>query len=116
MPRNSVIVSVDIDGRRQKLPTLSVQLCTVLLLPQPSPQGAEEALRAHLVAPGGEGVVGDVGSVQQSWGLWRERGSINCIFLYEVVRAGIHGHRREGDGFRSILKLLPGCAVWATEA
>lgn len=68
MCRNSIIVSVDIDDRRWKLPTLSVQLCTALLClssPQPSPQGAEEALIAHLAAPSG-GVVGDTGSVQQS--------------------------------------------------
>lgn len=42
------------------------------LLAQPSPQGAEEALAARLAAPRG-GVVGDTGSAQRSWGLWRDR-------------------------------------------
>lgn len=53
----------------------------VPLLPQPSPQGTEESLIAHLPASSGEVV--ETGSVQQSGGLWR--GSNNCLFLYMVA-------------------------------
>lgn len=49
--------------------------------------------------------------MQHSQDLCRERVSVNSVFLYEVLRAGIHVHMRERDEFSSVLKLIPVCAV-----